>query len=86
MIVPPQINKFYIFDLSPGKSIVEYLVKNGFQVFVVSWRNPVAAQSDWGMDTYVAALLAAIAAVREITGAADVNLHGACSGAMTAAR
>jgi polyhydroxyalkanoate synthase len=85
MIVPPQINKFYIFDLSPGKSIVEYLVKNGFQVFVVSWRNPVAAQSDWGMDTYVAALLAAIAAVREITGAADVNLHGACSGAMTAA-
>ena len=85
MIVPPQINKFYIFDLSPGKSIVEYLVKNGFQVFVVSWRNPTAAQSDWDMNTYVAALLAAIAAVRDITGAADVNLHGACSGAMTVA-
>jgi polyhydroxyalkanoate synthase subunit PhaC len=85
VIVPPQINKFYIFDLSPGKSIVEYLVKNSFQVFVVSWRNPTAAQSDWDMDTYVAALLAAIAAVRDITGAADVNLHGACSGAMTVA-
>jgi polyhydroxyalkanoate synthase len=85
MIVPPQINKFYIFDLSPGKSIVEYLVKNGFQVFVVSWRNPTAAQRDWDMDTYVAALLAAIAAVRDITGAPDVNLHGACSGAMTVA-
>jgi polyhydroxyalkanoate synthase subunit PhaC len=85
VIVPPQINKFYIFDLAPGKSIVEYLVKNGFQVFVVSWRNPTAAQSDWDMDTYVAALLAAIAAVRDITGAADVNLHGACSGAMTVA-
>jgi polyhydroxyalkanoate synthase subunit PhaC len=85
VIVPPQINKFYIFDLAPGKSIVEYLVKNGFQVFIVSWRNPTAAQSDWDMDTYVAALLAAIAAVRDITGAADVNLHGACSGAMTAA-
>jgi polyhydroxyalkanoate synthase len=85
MIVPPQINKFYIFDLSPGKSIVEYLVKNGFQVFVVSWRNPTPAQHDWDMDTYVAALLAAIAAVRDITGAANVNLHGACSGAMTVA-
>ena len=85
VIVPPQINKFYIFDLAPGKSIVEYLVKNGFQVFVVSWRNPTAAQSDWDMDTYVAALLAAIAAVRDITGTADVNLHGACSGAMTVA-
>ena len=85
IIVPPQINKFYVFDLSPGKSIVEYLVKSGFQVFVVSWRNPTAAQSDWDMDTYVAALLAGIAAVRDITGAADVNLHGACSGAMTVA-
>jgi polyhydroxyalkanoate synthase subunit PhaC len=85
VIVPPQINKFYIFDLAPGKSIVEYLVKNGFQVFVVSWRNPTAAQSDWDMNTYVAALLAAIAAVRDITRAADVNLHGACSGAMTVA-
>ena len=83
LIVPPQINKFYVFDLSEGKSIVDYLVKSEFQVFVVSWRNPTAAQSHWGLDTYVAALLEAIAAVRDITGSDDVNLHGACSGAMT---
>ncbi|MFY9735927.1 MAG: alpha/beta fold hydrolase [Rhodoplanes sp.] len=85
LIVPPQINKFYIFDLAPGKSLVEYLVKNAFQVFVVSWRNPTQAQRDWGIDTYVAALREAIAALRDITGAEDVNLHGACSGAMTMA-
>jgi poly(3-hydroxyalkanoate) synthetase len=85
MIVPPQINKYYVFDLSPGRSIVEYLVQNGFQVFVVSWRNPTPAQSDWDMSTYVAALLESIAAVRDITGAEDVNLDGACSGAMTVA-
>ncbi len=84
LIVPPQINKFYVFDLSPGKSIVAHLVQSGFQVFAVSWRNPTAAQRDWGMDTYAGALLEAIAAVREITGSADVNLHAACSGAMTA--
>jgi polyhydroxyalkanoate synthase len=83
LIVPPQANKFYVFDLSPGRSIVEFLVKSSFQVFAVSWRNPTAAQRDWGMDTYVWALLEAISAVREITGADDVNLHGACSGAMT---
>ncbi len=83
LIVPPQINKFYIFDLSEGKSIVDYLVKNELQVFVVSWRNPTAAQSHWDLDTYVRALVEAIAAVREITGCDDVNLHGACSGAMT---
>ncbi|WP_250503547.1 MULTISPECIES: alpha/beta fold hydrolase [unclassified Caballeronia] len=83
LIVPPQINKFYIFDLSAGKSIVEYLVQSEFQVFAVSWRNPTEAQRDWDMDTYVAALIEAIDAVGDITGHADVNLHGACSGAMT---
>lgn len=85
IMVPPQINKYYIFDLAPGKSIIEFLVASGFQVFTVSWRNPSAEQADWNMDTYVAALLEAIEAVREITGAEDVNLHGACSGAMTMA-
>jgi polyhydroxyalkanoate synthase subunit PhaC len=83
LIVPPQINKFYIFDLSANKSIVEYLVKSEFQVFAVSWRNPTEAHRDWDMDTYVAALIEAIQAVRDITGNPDVNLHGACSGAMT---
>jgi polyhydroxyalkanoate synthase subunit PhaC len=83
LIVPPQINKFYVFDLSPGKSIVAHLVQSGFQVFAVSWRNPTAAQRDWDMDTYAGALLEAISAVKEITGSADVNLHAACSGAMT---
>ena len=83
IIVPPQINKFYVFDLAPGKSLVELLVNSGLQVFVVSWRNPTAAQRDWGLDTYVAALLEAIDAACDITGSADVNLHGACSGAMT---
>ena len=83
LIVPPQINKFYIFDLSEGKSIVDFLVKSELQVFVVSWRNPTAAQSHWDLDTYVGALVEAIAAIREITGCDDINLHGACSGAMT---
>jgi polyhydroxyalkanoate synthase len=83
LIVPPQINKFYVFDLSEGKSIVDYLVQSEFQIFVVSWRNPTAAQAHWNLDTYVAALLEAVAAVRDITGSDDINLHGACSGAMT---
>lgn len=85
MIVPPQINKYYVFDMAPGKSIVEFLVASGFQVFAVSWRNPGAEQAEWDMNTYVAALIEAIAAVRDITGSEDVNLHGACSGAMTMA-
>lgn len=83
LFVPPQINKYYVFDLSPGKSIVAYLISSGLQVFMVSWRNPTPAQRNWDMDTYVGALLEAIEAIRDITGSETINLHGACSGAMT---
>ena len=85
LIVPPEINKFYVFDLSPGKSMVEYMVGHGLQMFAVSWRNPTPEHRDWGMDAYVAALQEAIAAVRDITGSSDLIVHAACSGAMTAA-
>lgn len=85
LIVPPEINKFYVFDLSPGKSIIEYLLNNGIQMFAVSWRNPTAEHRDWGMDEYVKALMEAIDAIRDITGSQDVIIHAACSGAMTAA-
>jgi len=52
LIVPPTINKYYAMDLAPGRSLVEYLVQNGQQAFVISWRNPDARDADWGMDTY----------------------------------
>src|SRR6516162_8666361 len=84
LIVPPQINKFYFFDLSPGRSIVEYLTQNQFQVFAISWRNPTAAERDWDMQTYVAAIREAIETITDITNSPDVIVHAACSGAMTA--
>jgi polyhydroxyalkanoate synthase len=83
LIVPPQINKYYAFDLAPGKSVVEWALGSGLQTFVVSWRNPTREHADWGLDAYVAAVERAVDAVREITGAADVNLWGACSGGIT---
>ena len=83
LIVPPQINKFYLLDLAPGKSLIEYAVKNGLQVFVISWRNPTPAQRDWGLDTYVASILDAIDATCEITGSPDVNTLAACAGGIT---
>ncbi|MFJ9779091.1 alpha/beta fold hydrolase [Amycolatopsis sp. NPDC101161] len=83
VIAPPQINKFYVFDLSPEKSLVKYALEQGQQVFIVSWRNPTADQRDWELVTYLKALEEAIDAVREITGSPDVNLAGACSGGIT---
>jgi polyhydroxyalkanoate synthase subunit PhaC len=84
LIVPPQINKFYIFDLSPQRSIVEHLTRSQFQVFAISWRNPTAAQRDWDMETYVASIQHAIEVIQAITQSPDVIVHAACSGAMTA--
>jgi polyhydroxyalkanoate synthase len=85
LLVPPQVNKFYVMDLAPGKSIVEYLVANGLQVFSISWRNPTPEQRDWGFETYDQAILEAIEAVRSITGSPDVNMVGSCLGGMTLA-
>ena len=85
LIVPPQINKYYIFDLSPGKSFVQYVLKNGLQVFVVSWRNPDARHREWGLSSYVQALEEALDACRAISGSRSVNLAGACAGGLTSA-
>ena len=83
LVVPPQINKFYVFDLSPEKSVARFLLRNGIQTFVVSWRNPTKAQREWGLSTYIEALKEAVDAVTAITGSKDVNMLGACSGGIT---
>jgi len=83
LIVPPQINKFYVFDLVPEKSIIRYCLEGGLQTFTISWKNPTAAERDFGLDTYVAALEQAVDAMREITGSKDVNIWGSCSGGIT---
>lgn len=85
LMIPPQINKFYMVDLSPGKSYVEWATNNGIPFFAVSWRNPTAAQRDWNMETYLQASKEAIDAVCEISGSKDLNLMGACAGGMTMA-
>ena len=66
MIVPPTINKYYILDLAPGRSLVEYLVAQGHQVFVVSWRNPDREHAYFDFDTYAQSVLEAREAVAEI--------------------
>jgi polyhydroxyalkanoate synthase len=80
LIAPPQINKFYVFDLVPEKSIVQFALKGGLQTFAISWKNPTAVESDFGLDTYVGAIETAVDVMRDITGSADVNIWGSCSG------
>ena len=67
LFVPPTINKFYVLDLAPGRSLVEYLVRQGQRVFMVSWRNPGDEHGHFDFDTYAAAILEARAAVAKRT-------------------
>jgi class II poly(R)-hydroxyalkanoic acid synthase len=85
LIIPPVINKFYVMDLAPGRSMVEYLVAQGLQVFMVSWRNPDARHAHWDLDTYGQAVLDAMDAAERITGSDQTALAGTCSGGIIAA-
>jgi polyhydroxyalkanoate synthase subunit PhaC len=85
LVVPPTINKFYVLDLAPGRSVVEHLLTEGQQVFLISWRNPEALQGHFDLDTYVGAVLEARAAVSEIARQPAVHVAAACSGGILAA-
>jgi polyhydroxyalkanoate synthase subunit PhaC len=85
LVVPPTINKFYVLDLAPGRSLVEHLLDAGQQVFMVSWRNPEAAQGHYDLDTYVGAVLEARAAVADVTRQPAVHVAAACSGGIISA-
>jgi polyhydroxyalkanoate synthase subunit PhaC len=85
LVVPPVINKYYVMDLAPGRSLAEYLVGSGLQVFMISWRNPDARHAPWDLGTYGQAILDAMDAAARITGSEQVVLAGACSGGIIAA-
>ncbi|MGB6454048.1 MAG: alpha/beta fold hydrolase [Streptosporangiaceae bacterium] len=80
LVVPPMINKYYIVDLAPGRSMAEFLVGQGHQVFAISWRNPDYRHKDWDLDSYGAAVVAALDVVRSITSARKASICALCSG------
>ncbi len=85
VIVPPNINKFYILDLQPDNSFVRHAVEQGFTVFLISWRNPMASDSDcvdrstWS-DYLDDAVLQALRVASDITRQPQVNALGFCVG------
>lgn len=89
LFVPPQVNKFYVLDLAPNRSMVEYAVQQGLSTFMLVWRNPrkdpALGHGAWGVEEYTAALLRAIEIVKAVSGAPDINALGLCAGGMTTA-
>ena len=87
LMVPPELNRYYILDLAPGRSLVEYLVENGIQPFMIVWRNPRAelGHGQWGLDDYLAAQARAAEVVKKITHSDTINWLGLCAGGITTA-
>ncbi|MEA2876665.1 MAG: poly[(R)-3-hydroxyalkanoate] polymerase subunit PhaC [Hyphomicrobiales bacterium] len=84
LLVPPQINKYYVFDLRPANSLIGHAVQSGFQMFAISWRNPGEAEAHWDLNTYVASTLQAIEVIRSTTKSRKVGMISACAGGLTA--
>jgi polyhydroxyalkanoate synthase len=81
LIVPPFINKYYVLDLDERKSMVRWLVSQGYTVFMVSWINPDASMAATTFDDYIRkGVAAAIDVVAEVTGVQTINAAGYCVG------
>ena len=87
LMIPPQINRHYVMDLSPGRSLVEFAVSQGIQVFMIVWRNPSSLRGEgrWGLDDYVAAAERAGDVVKKISRTEKLNFLGLCAGGITLA-
>jgi polyhydroxyalkanoate synthase len=81
LFVPPLVNKYYLFDLTPKASYLKWLVDQGHTVFVISWANPDESHADSGMAAYVKdGVVAALDAVELATGETDADLVSYCLG------
>lgn len=78
LIVPSIVNKYYVFDLAPKRSLIEHFVQQGFTVFCMAWRNPTAEHDHWGMAAYQDSINDAVDAVRDICAVDSINLWAVC--------
>jgi polyhydroxyalkanoate synthase subunit PhaC len=81
LMVPPWINKFYVLDLTPDKSLIKWMVDQGLTVFVVSWVNPDAHLAGKSFEDYMReGVIAALDTVETVTGELRVHAIGYCVG------
>ncbi|HEY6313006.1 MAG TPA: alpha/beta fold hydrolase [Streptosporangiaceae bacterium] len=83
---PPWINKYYVMDLAPGRSFLEWAVQHERTVFAISYRNPDPSMHGVTLDDYlIHGPREAMDVISEITGAPKIDIIGLClGGALTA--
>jgi len=75
------INRSYILDLRPGNSLIEFLVKNGQDVYLVDWGDPVEEDKYLDLEFYIMNYIdKCVNKVRSLSGADKINLFGWCIG------
>ena len=86
VLIQPWINKFYIFDLSSRNSFVSFLVRQGYTVFITSWKNPGPEMRHTRFEDYMhQGALQAVNTARDICNSSQVHLAGYCIGGTLAA-
>ena len=80
-----QVNRFYLGDLTPDRSLFKQLVDAGVQVFAMSWRNPGREHANWSLDTYAEGVITALEVVRSVSRQRKIDVIGLCAGGTTAA-
>ena len=81
VIVTPWINKYYVLDLEPQKSLVRYLLKEGLDVYITSWKNPGKDLASTSFDDYLTqGVDEAVRVARALSGARQVHAVGYCIG------
>jgi len=86
LLIPPWVNKYYVFDLQPKSSFVKWAVDEGFTVFAISWVNPDESHAQKDLENYwLEGPLAALDCIRSVTSEPKVNIISYCLGGILTA-
>lgn len=80
LIIPPWINRYYILDLEPKNSFVQFCLDKGITTFMISWVVPKGELGNLSFDDYAEGAIKSMEIMRELTGAKKVNAFGYCLG------
>ncbi len=81
LVVFALVNRPYILDLRPGKSVVSHFVNRGFSTYNVDWGVPTDGDRFLDMEDYIERYLDEVVDfVREHSGSGKVNVLGYCMG------